>query len=124
VRARSEREWIIAALPGKLGFLDEPGFSSTRVSKLTLIDWCRVGAPDAAADEALFRSMYAGWLRWEEPYPGLAGRFRYSKIGADVDIHYEGTFELDATARARVTVDTGHPPGDTSRPEKTVGIAF
>src|SRR5690606_31740308 len=37
VRARSEREWIIAALPGKLVFLDEPGFSSTRVSKLALI---------------------------------------------------------------------------------------
>jgi hypothetical protein len=112
IRAASEREWIISQLPGQLTFSEEPGYAPVRVEKLALVDWSWVAPDDPADDERRFQEFYRHWVRWPTPYPRLAGRFRFSDIGADHDLRGNGAFRMDADGGVQLELEE---PKDENR---------
>ncbi len=107
-------ETLITQLTTVLTFTTDTPNVAVRISKLELLDWCLLGggAPELAAE--LFRPAYAKWLRWEEPGPALAGRFRWSldrpKLttladAKDIALRASGRFELGRDGAVVVALD-------------------
>lgn len=107
-------ETLITQLSGLLTFTTGAPNVAVRITKLELLDWCLwVGdAPERAAE--LFRPAYAKWVRWEEPGPALAGRFRWSldrpKLTTlpderDIALRASGRFELGSDGAVLVALD-------------------
>ena len=116
--APGANDWVISqvVLPGPRFEYDTP-HQAVRVEKLELVDWCLVGVPDPGAAAARLERAYRGWLRWTEPFPGIAGSLRAtvqssSGQGQPVLEHeLAGRFRLDAEGRASVELDPALNPG-------------
>lgn len=122
--APGANDWVISEVPPDVRFEYSTPTHSVKVERLELVDWCLVAAHDSAAAAARFEPAYRGWLRWSEPFPGVAGTVRCSVRFSNgpgsplVEHRIEGEFTLDSEGGVSLELDPArHPkiPAETLR---------
>jgi hypothetical protein len=122
--ANESRDVVFGDPSVVLDFEEAVAYQGSKIVKLDLVDWCCVAPLDPAAAASVLEPAYARWVRWNEPFAALRGRFRFSEDAMDASLAGAGAFRIDAAGSVEVTLDApGAANASTIRTDAANAIA-
>lgn len=113
--------------------IDTPGAPSVAgglsVQRLEVVDWSVLTDDGRAEGSAILAEAWRRWVRWEEPFPAVRGRFAYRKKttaggAAAPGGPVAGTFRLDGDGTVTTVPDADVPAESAEALRRAIAEAF